>query len=58
MPSMAGLASLLRLLLTPSYARDGLKASHAFQNHGKFLPIYYPEKITTVPLYRPYLAGL
>jgi hypothetical protein len=40
MPSMAGLVSLLRLLLSPSYARDGVKASHACQNHGKLLPNY------------------
>jgi hypothetical protein len=29
MHSMASLVSLLRLLLSPSYARDGVKASHA-----------------------------
>jgi hypothetical protein len=37
---MAGLVSQLRLLLSSSYARDGVKASHACQNHGKLLPNY------------------
>jgi hypothetical protein len=37
---MAGLVSLPRLLLSPNYARDGVKASHASQNHGKSLPNY------------------
>jgi hypothetical protein len=37
---MAGLVGLLRLLLSPSYARDGVKASHACQNHGKSLLNY------------------
>jgi hypothetical protein len=40
MASMASLARLLRLLLTPSYSRYGVKASHAFQNHGKLWPNY------------------
>jgi hypothetical protein len=55
---MAGLVSKLRLLLSSSYARDGVKASHACQNHGKLLPIYDLEKITAAPLSRPYLTGL
>jgi len=42
MTSMASLVSLLRLLLSPSYAHDGVKASHACQNHGKSLPNYCP----------------
>jgi len=58
MPSMAGLVSELRLLLSPSYARNGVKASHACQNHGKLLPIYDLEKITAAPLSRSYLTGL
>jgi hypothetical protein len=40
MVSMAGLVSQLRLLSTPSYVRNGVKASHACQNHGKLLPNY------------------
>jgi hypothetical protein len=40
MPSMTGIVSKLRLLLSSSYARDGVKASHACQNHGKLLPNY------------------
>jgi hypothetical protein len=39
---MAGIVSKLRLLLSSSYARDGVKASHACQNHGKLLPNYCP----------------
>jgi hypothetical protein len=37
---MTGLVSLLRLLLSPSYARDGVKASHDCQNPGESLPNY------------------
>jgi hypothetical protein len=55
---MAGLVSQLRLLSSTSYARDGVKASHACQNHGRLLPNYCREKITATPLSRPYLTGL
>jgi len=55
---MASLISKLRLLLSSSYARDGVKASHDCQDNGKLLPIYYLEKITAAPLSRPYLTGL
>ena len=37
---LADLVSQLRLLSSPSYARDEVKASHACQNHGKLLPNY------------------
>ncbi|MDC0100832.1 hypothetical protein OAJ39_00430 [Alphaproteobacteria bacterium] len=38
---MADLASLPRpSFQSPSYARYGVKASHACQNHGRFLPNY------------------
>jgi len=47
MASMAGLARLRRLLLTPSYSRYGVKASHAFKimaNCGPIISNLSPRK--------------
>jgi hypothetical protein len=55
---MAGLVSLLRLLLSPSYARDRVKASHACQNHGKLLPNYCKFIIAKRSQPRPFPASI